>query len=42
MFKDTVVSYLSDEDQRVYGAASCWEEIKLKVVNFIEELSKVK
>lgn len=40
MFKDTVVSYLSDEDQKAYGTASCWEEIKLKVVNFIDELSK--
>jgi len=37
MFKDTVVSYLSEEDQGAYGNASYWEEIKLKTANFIEE-----
>jgi predicted nucleotidyltransferase component of viral defense system len=42
MFRDTVVSYLADEDKDMYDNASSWEEIKLKVVDFIEELSKVK
>jgi len=40
MFRDTVVSYLSDEDRHVYDRASSWEEIKLKVAHFIEELKK--
>jgi len=42
MFRDTVASYLADEDKDMYDNASSWEEIKLKVVDFIEELSKVK
>lgn len=42
MFRDTVVSYLSDEDREMYDNASSWEEIKLKVVDFVEELIKVK
>lgn len=37
-FRDTVISYLSPEDQVTYGSVSLWEEIKLKVSNFIEEL----
>ena len=42
MFRDTVVSYLSAEDQGAYGNASYWEEIKLRAANFIEELAKTK
>jgi len=42
MFKDTVVSYLSDEDQNVYANASYWDEIKLKAANLIEEINKIK
>ena len=42
MFKDTVVSYLADEDKGMYASASSWEEIKLKVADFIEEISKIK
>ena len=42
MFRDTVVSYLTDEDRNMYDNVSSWEEIKLRVVDFIEELSKVK
>ncbi len=42
MFRDMVVSYLSDEDKNVYGNASSWEEIKLKAADFVEELNKVK
>lgn len=37
-FKDTVVSYLSPEDQVVYGTVDSWDEIKLKAAHFIEEL----
>jgi len=39
-FRDTVLSYLSEEDQAVYQTASVWDEIRLKAENFIEELRK--
>jgi hypothetical protein len=39
-FRDTVVSYLSKEDQEMYNSQSLWDEIKLKTANFIEELQK--
>lgn len=39
-FRDTVVSYLAQEDQAIYGNASSWEEIKLKTAQFIEKLGK--
>lgn len=39
-FHDTVISYLSSEDQAIYNSPSLWDEIKLKVTNFIDELSK--
>lgn len=39
-FRDTVISYLSSEDQAGYNSPSLWEEIKLKVSNFIEELQR--
>lgn len=39
-FRDTVISYLSSEEQVLYNSASLWDEIKLKVVSFIEELRK--
>ncbi len=39
-FRDTVVSYLSPDDRPAYNTAESWEEIKLKVSNFIEELEK--
>lgn len=39
-FKDTVIFYLSGEDQTLYNSPSLWDEIKLKVANFIEELKK--
>ena len=42
MFRDTVVSYLADEDKDMYDNASSWEEIRLNTADFIEELSKVK
>ena len=34
-FRDTVLSYLSPEDQSVYNSSASWDEIKLKAVNFI-------
>ena len=37
-FKDTVVSYLSEEDRSLYGASDLWDEIKIKVSDFIEQL----
>jgi predicted nucleotidyltransferase component of viral defense system len=37
-FRDTVISYLSSEDQALYNSSSLWDEIKLKVTNFIDEL----
>ena len=39
-FRDTIISYLSSEDQAGYNSPSLWEEIKLKVTNFIEELQR--
>jgi len=39
-FRDTIISYLSSEDQILYNSASLWDEIKLKVIYFIEELRK--
>lgn len=40
-FRDTVISYLSAEDQAVYNSPSLWDEIRLKAGHFIEELQKV-
>ncbi|OIO35410.1 MAG: hypothetical protein AUJ74_06635 [Candidatus Omnitrophica bacterium CG1_02_44_16] len=40
-FRDTVVSYLAPEDQRVYATPDTWDEVKLKVSGFIEELQKI-
>lgn len=39
-FRDTVISYLSIEDQGIYNSHSVWDEIKLKVSNFIDEIGK--
>lgn len=39
-FRDTVISYLSSEDQAMYNSSSLWDEVKLKVANFIEEIRK--
>lgn len=39
-FRDTVVSYLSAEDQAIYDKPYTWEEIRLKTAQFIEELCK--
>ena len=37
-FRDTVVSYLSAEDQVAYSNSSMWDEIKLKTAQFLEEI----
>jgi len=36
-FRDTVLAYLSVEDQLAYNSSKRWDEIRLKVVDFIEE-----
>jgi predicted nucleotidyltransferase component of viral defense system len=40
LFRDTVVSYLSIDDQELYNKSDSWEETRLKVAQFIEELNK--
>ena len=37
-FRDTVVSYLSAEDQAAYGDPAMWDEIKLKTAQFLEAI----
>ena len=39
-FRDIVISYLSEDDQKIYNSPQSWDEIKLKAVNFIEEFKK--
>lgn len=39
-FSDTVVSYLAPDDQSVYNTEDIWDDIKLKVSNFIEEVGR--
>ena len=39
-FRDTVLAYLSVEDQAVYGSSGQWDEIRLKVADFIKEFNK--
>lgn len=39
-FHDTVVSYLTPEDTVVYDKAAAWEEIKLKVAEFIYKIEQ--
>ena len=39
-FRDTVVSYLSADDQPAYDNPKAWEDIRLKTANFIEEVRK--
>ncbi|MCK5161044.1 MAG: nucleotidyl transferase AbiEii/AbiGii toxin family protein, partial [Candidatus Aureabacteria bacterium] len=41
-FRDTVVSYLSAEDQAAYGNPPMWDEIKLKTAQFLEEIRDCK
>lgn len=37
-FRDTVVSYLAFEEQPLYTSAARWDEVKLKVASFLEEI----
>lgn len=37
-FRDTVLSYLSPDDREAYDKSSVWEEIKLKVAEFIGKI----
>lgn len=37
-FRDTVVAYLTAEDQRMYSSPAVWDEIKLKTCHFLDEL----
>lgn len=39
-FRDTVLSYLPLEEQSIYNSTALWDEIKLKVASFIEELQQ--
>lgn len=36
-FRDTVISYLSPDDRPTYDTAAAWDEIRLKVLDFLEE-----
>ena len=37
-FRDTVVAYLEADDQKAYSSPGVWDEIKLEVAHFLEEL----
>lgn len=37
-FRDTVISYLPADDQSIYNSSVLWDDIKLKVANFIDGL----
>ncbi len=39
-FRDTVTAYLSSEEQNTYDSSALWDEIKLKVTNFIDEVRR--
>lgn len=39
-FRDTVLTYVSEEERQFYNSAEIWDEIKLKVVDFLKELFK--
>jgi len=36
-FRDSVLAYLTSNDQNVYGDPAIWDEVKLKTADFIEE-----
>lgn len=36
MFRDTVLSYLSSEDRKAYDRPEAWDEIRLRVAEFLE------
>lgn len=37
-FRDSIVLYLSADDQNIYGRPDAWDEVKLKTASFLEEL----
>ena len=39
-FRDTVISYLSPEDRAQYNSSPSWDEIKLKVSDFISRIRR--
>lgn len=39
-YHDTVVTYLSESDQQHWGSETVWDEIRLKVAEFLEKLLK--
>jgi hypothetical protein len=39
-FRDLVVSYLPEDDRKVYDSENTWDEIKLRVLHYLEELKK--
>lgn len=39
-YRDTVISYLSAEDQNIFGKAAVWEEVRLRAGSFIEKLKE--
>ncbi len=39
-FRDTVVAYLGEEDQKAYSSPEIWDEIKLNIASFLEEFKK--
>ena len=39
-FHDTVISFLATEDRAVYDNAAIWDEIKLKVIEFIDKIGQ--
>ena len=36
-FRDTVIAYLGEEDQKAYSSPGVWDEIKRKTTHFLEE-----
>jgi predicted nucleotidyltransferase component of viral defense system len=39
VFSDVVVAYMCPDERRVYALPEVWEEVKLKTIEFIEELA---
>ena len=36
-FRDTVLSYLTPEDRSAYDSVEAWDEVRLKVTEFLEK-----
>lgn len=39
-FRDNVIAYLSAQDQGVYNNSQVWDEVRLKVIDFLGELNR--